>query len=210
MVDQILNKIEWLGHAGFLIQLTGRNIYIDPYEISDDLPVADAILITHEHYDHCSPEDIAKIQGEQTIFVTEKSSVAKLNGQIKTLAPGDSTQIGEINVEAVPAYNTNKKFHPKSNNWLGFILTIDKVRIYHAGDTDYIPEMKGIKADIALLPVSGTYVMTPAEAVQCARDIKPAVVVPMHCGSLVGSMDDAKEFAKALEGEIRVKIKNVV
>lgn len=206
MIDEILKKMKWLGHSGFLINTNGKAIYIDPYQIPEGMPQADIILVTHGHYDHCSLEDIKKLQKKETIIITEKSSAKKLQGKVTVLQPGEKTEIDEILVTAVPAYNTNKKFHPQKNGWLGFVLTIEGVRIYHAGDTDYIAEMKKIAAEIALLPVSGTYVMTASEAAQAALDINPAVAVPMHCGSLVGTMDDAKSFADALQGKIRVEI----
>ena len=120
--------------------------------------------------------------------------------------PGDKLTVSGIQIEAVPAYNTNKNFHPKQNGWLGFVLTVDGVRIYHAGDTDLIPEMDSIKADIALLPVSGTYVMTAEEAVEAAKIIKPKLVIPMHYDSIVGSADDARRFCDALAGTCEVVV----
>ncbi len=206
MIDEVLKNMRWLGHSGFLIQSKGQIIYIDPYKIADGLPKADIILVSHDHYDHCSIEDINKLKKKDTIFITEKNSAEKLQGKVTVLQAGDKIDIDGVSVTAVPAYNTNKKFHPQQNGWLGFVLTIEGVRIYHAGDTDYIPEMKDIDTEVALLPVSGTYVMTANEGVQAALDIKPTVAVPMHCGSLVGTMADAKTFAEALEGKIRVEI----
>lgn len=206
MIDTILKNMRWLGHSGFLIQTEGKALYIDPYKVPDGLPPADIIFVTHEHYDHCSVEDINKLTKKETIIVTEKDSAKKLKGKVKLMQVGDTTEIGAISVTAVAAYNTNKTFHPKKNGWLGFVLSFEGVRLYHAGDTDYIEEMKNIDVEIALLPVSGTYVMTADEAVQAALDINPAVAVPMHCGSLVGSMDDAQTFAEALQGKIKVQI----
>lgn len=206
MVDKMLENMKWLGHSSFLLQWQGKVLYIDPFRIEDGLPKADLVLVTHEHYDHCSPEDIQKVCKEGTVFITEKKSAKKLQGLVTILQPGDSFDADGILVHAVPAYNTNKKFHPQKNGWLGFVLIVEGVRIYHAGDTDYIPEMKDIDCDIALLPVSGTYVMTPDEAVQAALDINPLIAVPMHCGSLVGTMADAKSFAEGLAGKIRVEI----
>ena len=206
MVDDILQGLEWLGHDGFLLNNKGKNIYIDPFRIADGLPPADLILITHDHHDHCSPEDVAKIQQSSTVIVTEPQSATKLAGNIKIMIPGDSLEVAGITVEAVPAYNINKQFHPQGNRWLGFVLAVGEVRIYHAGDTDYIPEMQDIRADIALLPVSGTYVMTATEAVQAALVINPQVVVPIHYDAVVGTIDDARRFAEGLAGKIRVEI----
>ncbi|MEQ8188734.1 MAG: MBL fold metallo-hydrolase [Candidatus Eremiobacterota bacterium] len=194
----LLKHIKWLGHAGFKIK-GEKVIYIDPFQIGED-EKADIILITHEHYDHCSPEDVAKIQKESTVFVTIDSCMPKLGGHIKTVKPGDELSIESVHIKAVPSYNIGKKFHEKSTNKVGFIVTIDGESVYHAGDTDFIPEMKDIHADIALLPVSGTYVMTAEEAVRAAEVIKPEYVIPMHYGSIVGSKSDAETFKKLYSG----------
>ncbi len=122
------------------------------------------------------------------------------------MKPGDKINVEGVEIEAVPSYNTNKQFHPKERGWVGYIFTLKGQRIYIAGDTDYIPEMKGFKADIALLPVSGTYVMTADEAVKAALDINPKIAIPMHYGSIVGSDNDAKKFAEKLKGKIQVVI----
>jgi L-ascorbate metabolism protein UlaG (beta-lactamase superfamily) len=122
------------------------------------------------------------------------------------MKPGEVKQWEGFTIETLPSYNTDKDFHPKKNNWLGFILTVDGVRIYHPGDADFIPEMKGLKADIAFLPVSGTYVMTAKQAAEAARAIKPKIAVPMHYGAIVGSDQDAAEFKKLLQGEVDVRI----
>lgn len=206
MVDDILNRLQWLGHDGFLLQAAGQTIYFDPFQLSGELPSADLILVSHDHFDHCSPEDIEKIQRLDTVIVTEVQSAKKMTGKVQTMLSGESCMVNGIGISAVESYNINKKFHPRKNKWLGFIVTVEGVKIYHAGDTDLIPEMKDIDADIALLPVSGTYVMTADEAVQAALDIAPQVAVPMHFGSIVGGLQDAKQFAKGLEGKVRVKM----
>ena len=163
-------------------------------------------MITHEHFDHCSPEDVAKIQKSGSVIVTEKDSGAKLSGDVRIVEVGDTLAIDDVTVEAVPAYNTNKDFHPKSKGWLGFIVEVDGVRVYHAGDTDFIPEMKDFSVDIALLPVSGTYVMTADEAVEAALAINPKIAIPMHYGAIVGGEQDAESFKAALEGKVEVRI----
>ena len=204
MVQEILKRICWLGHDGFRIE-GEKVIYFDPYQITATVP-ADIIFISHEHYDHCSVEDIQKIQKKDTVIVTNSSSAGNLSGDVRVVKPGDKFTIDTVPVEVVPSYNVDKEFHPKTSGMLGFIVTIDGVRIYHAGDTDFIPEMKNIHADIALLPVSGTYVMTAEEAAEAALTIKPVVVIPMHFGCIVGSEADAKLFAEKLEGKIKVNI----
>ncbi len=204
-INDVVKNITWLGHDGFLIKGDGKAIVIDPFQVKHCEP-ADIILISHEHYDHCSPEDVKKIRKDSTVIVTEAQSAAKLSGNVRVVQPGDKLTVSGIPIEAVPSYNTNKSFHPKENGWLGFIVTVDGVRIYHAGDTDRIPEMESFQVDIALLPVSGTYVMTAEEAVEAARMIRPKVVIPMHYGAIVGSADDAKRFSKALQGTCEVVV----
>ncbi|WP_373501787.1 MBL fold metallo-hydrolase [Desulfococcus sp.] len=205
MLSDVLSSIKWLGHDGFAITAGGIRIIIDPYQIEACEP-ADLILITHPHFDHCSVEDIEKIKKPSTVFVTEAESAQKLAGDVRVVQPGDRLTVMGIEIEAVPAYNTNKDFHPQKNNWLGFILTVDGIRIYHAGDTDLIPEMADFSVDIALLPVSGTYVMTAAEAIEAAKKIRPKVAIPMHYDAIVGTRDDAAKFQAALAGVCEVVV----
>ena len=204
-VHDVVKNIAWLGHDGFLIKADGKVIVIDPFQVRECEP-ADILLVTHEHYDHCSPEDVKKIQKDSTVIVTEAGSARKLSGDVRVVEPGDKLTVSGVPIETVPAYNTNKSFHPKENGWLGFIITVDGVRIYHAGDTDLIPEMGSFQVDIALLPVSGTYVMTAEEAVEAARIIKPKVAIPMHYGAIVGSVDDANRFSDLLRGTCEVVV----
>jgi L-ascorbate metabolism protein UlaG (beta-lactamase superfamily) len=200
----MVEDIHWLGHDTFRIE-GEQIIYTDPFKIKKK-GRADIVLITHEHYDHCSPEDVKQIQGPDTIIISPADCAAKLQGNIKIVKPGDIIKIKDVTIEAVPSYNTNKQFHTKDRGWVGYVFTVKGQRIYIAGDTDYIPEMKKIKADIALLPVSGTYVMTADEAARAALDIKPKVAIPMHYGSIVGSNEDARRFADKLKGKIDVVI----
>jgi L-ascorbate metabolism protein UlaG (beta-lactamase superfamily) len=206
-------KLSWLGHDGFRIQ-NGKVIYFDPFKIEAGGPKADIILVSHEHFDHCNVEDLAKIITPATIVVAHSQSkalLAKLNvREVKIVKPGDKIHINDIIVEAVPAYNIDKfrepgrVFHPKEDGKVGFIATIEGVRIYHAGDTDHIPEMKNVQTDIALLPVSGTYVMTAQEAAEAAGTIKPQIAVPMHYGAIVGDSADAETFKRLAKCEVKL------
>ena len=201
-------NITWMGHDCFAITSDSRTIFTDPFQLRDQKRKADIILVTHSHYDHCSPEDIARVASEKTIIVAPPDCAEALAAyDVRTVQPGSILDIGNIHLEAVPAYNTNKPFHPKANNWVGYIFTVDGTRIYLAGDTDRIPEMKNFQEiDIALLPVSGTYVMTAEEAVQAALDISPKLAIPMHYGGIVGTVGDAESFQKGLAGKLAVTI----
>jgi L-ascorbate metabolism protein UlaG (beta-lactamase superfamily) len=208
--EDIIGKIKWLGHDGFKITAESTTVVIDPFRLSAP-EAADLILVTHAHPDHCSPEDIAKCLGAASVIVTEPESAEKIRAarlceDIRVVRPGDRLTVKGIPIEAVPAYNTNKHFHPKEKNWLGFIITVDGQRVYHAGDTDLIPEMDALSVDAALLPVSGTYVMTAAEAVDAAKRIEPKVAVPMHFNAIVGTGADADAFRQALAGVCEVVV----
>lgn len=197
-------KIHWLGHSGFFID-NSKKLYIDPYNIDQNIK-ADIVLITHSHHDHCSIADLNKVISEETILVCPADCLSKLNHlkvkDIRIMEPGQSITIEGVLIESVPAYTPAKQFHPRGNNWMGYILTLDSVRIYHAGDTDLIDEMAGIKCDIALLPVSGTYVMTAEEAAEATRQIKAKIAVPMHYGGIVGTEEDAQLFKEKAGCEV--------
>lgn len=212
MSTDTLSKLKWLGHDGFQITAGEITVVVDPFQVTEGCK-ADIILVTHAHYDHCSPEDIAKFVGPSSVIVTEPESAAKIAEQklcedVRILKPGDCLTVKGLPIEAVAAYNTDKSFHPKEKNWLGLIITIDGERIYHAGDTDLIPEMSTLSVDIALLPVSGTYVMTAHEAVAAAKLIHPKIAIPMHYNAIVGSDADAVAFKEGLKGICEVVFPN--
>lgn len=201
----MIENIKWLGHDTFKI-VGEKVIYTDPFQITKP-DRADIILITHNHYDHFSPDDIKKLLKEDTVLVLPKDCSGKIQAKEVVVKPGDKINVEGIEIEVVPSYNTNKNFHPKEKGWVGYIFKVSGKRIYIAGDTDYIPEMKTFKdIDIALLPVSGTYVMTADEAVQAALDMSPKLAIPMHYGSIVGSEKDAQYFAEKLKGKIETII----
>lgn len=195
---EFVKKIHWLGHASIRIDAS-KTIYFDPWKIKGGKQ-ADLILITHDHYDHCSPDDVKKIQGKETVIVTVKGCADQLKGNIKIVKPGDKIEpFKGVKVEVVPSYNRAKQFHPKAKGYAGYIVEVDGVRVYHAGDTDFIEEMKTFKVDIALLPVGGTYTMDWKDAVEAARALNPKVAIPIHWGDIVGSEEDAKSFCDALK-----------
>ncbi|MBU1201150.1 MAG: MBL fold metallo-hydrolase [Nanoarchaeota archaeon] len=195
-----------LAHDGFKIK-ADKVVYIDPFKLESESEKADLVLITHEHYDHCSIDDVKKVSNQNTIIITVADCQSKLSGldvkNITLVEPGNKVRLLGLEIEVVPAYNVDKfrspgiPFHSKENNWVGFIITVNDKRIYHAGDTDKIPEMSDLKdIDVALLPVSGTYVMTATEAAQACKLINPKLAIPMHYGSIVGTTTDAETFKR--------------
>jgi L-ascorbate metabolism protein UlaG (beta-lactamase superfamily) len=198
-MENLTNHIHWLGHDSFRIDGDGVIVYIDPYRLKEG-PKADLILITHDHSDHASTADVALIQKEDTVIVTTAAAAQKLSGHIRTVKPGEELTVKGIPIQTLPAYNLTKfrspgvPFHPREAGHVGYLITIRGIRIYHPGDSDFIPEMRGLKPDVALLPVSGIYVMTDEEAVEAAAAIQPKVAIPMHVGEGIGSLADAERF----------------
>ncbi len=196
------NSVKWLGHDGFLIEFKGLNVYIDPFKLTDYTKKADIIFVTHSHYDHLSKEDIENLAKEETVIVCPENGAEQLKGyNVIKVNPQFKGEVKGIPFECIPAYNVNKHFHPKENNWVGYVIDFGGIKLYHAGDTDFIPEMSEINTDIALLPVSGTYVMTDKEAFEAAKAIKPKIAVPMHYGAIVGDKSNAEKFVSLCEKE---------
>ena len=207
----MLNNIEVLCHSSIRMN-KGKIIYVDPFHIEENYQDADIILITHSHYDHFSEEDIEKVRKADTkIYVTEDyvENARKLGfseNKIIGVKPYQTYYEGDIEINTVPAYNVNKQFHPKENNWVGYILKIDGISYYIAGDTDITEENKKIKCDVAFVPVGGTYTMTAKEAAELVNIIKPKVAIPIHYGDIVGTKEDADTFVNSLEDGIDGKI----
>jgi len=202
-------ELEWKGHAGFVIKGGGKIIYIDPYKLKPGAgnDKADVILLTHSHYDHCSIEDLQRIVKDGCIVLTPADCQSKLTRlhvklDVRVIEPGQEVEIDEVKIKAVPAYNVDKQFHSKSEYWNGYILDIGGTKVYHAGDTDLIPEMQTLEGiGLALLPVGGTYTMNAEEAARAAFIIKPRKAIPMHFGGVVGGREDAEKFVELCKGE---------
>ncbi len=209
----LLDDVRWLGHAGFRLEVGTTIIYIDPYRVGD-APKADVILITHGHYDHFSPLAIERLSHERTQVVAPAAVAERLGGRVASIGPGEALEeevARGVEVSAVAAYNTSKRdqsgnaFHPPDAGWVGFELRVRGERLYHSGDTDVIPEMDEVAGvDVALLPVSGRYVMTAAEAAEAARRIQPGVAIPMHWGDHLGTYSDARDFAEQAPVDVRI------
>ncbi len=192
-------EIQWLGHASFRIAGAEAVAYIDPWKLKTSPHDADIVVISHSHHDHFSPDDIKKVSKADTAIVAPGDVVAQLQAA-NAVTPGDCLTIKDVTIEAVAAYNVGKTFHPRANQWIGVVLTIDAKRIYYSGDTDFIPEMSELQeVDVALLPVGGTYTLNPAEAVKACKAIGCKAAVPYHWGDIVGSKSDAEQFVNQTE-----------
>ena len=205
----MLEGIELLGHSSIKIKKLNKIIYIDPFNIKNSLNDANYIFITHNHYDHFSENDIKKVKNNETIIIvtedlytnTLKLGFSKMN--IITVKPNETYQVEKIKFSTIPAYNTNKKFHPKENDWVGYIIELEENKYYIAGDTDITTENKNVKCDVAFVPVGGTYTMDFKEAATLINQIKPKIAVPIHYGSIVGTKQDAIDFVKLLNPNIK-------
>jgi L-ascorbate metabolism protein UlaG (beta-lactamase superfamily) len=196
--------IQWLGHASFRICYEDKVIYIDPWKLKEPAGDAALVLVSHSHYDHYSPEDIAKVSGSETKLIASADVVAKEKAG-EAILPGLTVELAGVRVKGVAAYNPGKQFHPKGNNWIGFIIEIGAKRIYYAGDTDLTEEMKGLNdIDVALLPVGGTYTMSSKEAAEATSHIRPKLAIPYHWGDIVGGRSDAEQFSEKAECDVKI------
>lgn len=197
----VKNNIRWLGHASFRIEGSSMIIYVDPWKLKNPIP-ADLVCITHSHFDHLSEDDVKRIRKPSTVIIGPPDCKDDFGDAFKVIEPGQEITVQNVKIEAVPAYNTDKDFHPKNNKWVGYVIEVDGIRIYHTGDADVIPEMESVKADVALVPVGGTYTMTVEQAVEGVNKIGPKVAVPMHCGDIVGTLKDREKFQSASKAKV--------
>jgi L-ascorbate metabolism protein UlaG (beta-lactamase superfamily) len=207
-------QIAWLGHDGFKLKQE-KVVYVDPYQLKSAAEPADIVCVTHEHFDHLSVEDLKKVVTPQTTVVTIAACEEGARGlrpkAVRVVTPGERVEIEGVVIDAVAAYNTSKfrapgkPFHPRGDGKVGFVIGLGGIRIYHAGDTDEIPEMSAAAGvDVALLPVSGTYVMTATEAVAACKTIRPKLAIPMHYGAIVGSAADAEAFKASVTCRVEI------
>jgi L-ascorbate metabolism protein UlaG (beta-lactamase superfamily) len=205
----MVEGIEWLGHDSFRIS-GSKVVYVDPWKLAPGAPPADVILVTHDHFDHFNREDIAAISGPATVVVGPPPVTSHLGGQTISVHTGDTVEANGVKVTAVAAYNINKfaspgkVFHEKGGDNIGYVFELDGRRIYHAGDTDSIPEMGEIDVDVALLPVSGIYVMTAGEAAEACHVMRAKVVIPMHYGEVAGTPADAERLSRICRYPVEV------
>lgn len=210
----MLEGIKVLCHSSIKFD-KGQVIYFDPYKINENYNDADVIFVTHSHYDHFSEEDILKVKKETTKIVVpedlyDRSTELGFDERdILVVKPNEEYIVNNIKFKTIPSYNINKNFHPKSNNWVGYIITIDNVSYYIAGDTDITEENKKVKCDVAFVPIGGTYTMTAEEAANLVNEIKPKIAVPIHYGLIVGAKEDEEVFKSLVNENINVEVCNI-
>lgn len=187
-----------------------RILYFDPFHIRTESRDADFIFLTHDHFDHYSPADIRKVRNGDTIFFLPETMIGVLSklgadaDHAVLFRPGDRRVLYDVAVEAVPAYNPSKPFHPRENGWLGYLVEMDGLSFYVPGDTDLTPEAESVKADVLFAPIGGKYTMDPAEAAELTNRIRPRAAVPIHYGTVVGRPGQAEEYRALVDRSIPV------
>lgn len=198
----MLDRFTWFKQSGYRWLGDGLTVYIDPWELTGEPEPADVIFITHAHYDHYSPEDLARVRKDETVIVAPRDVAAELSGAVTAVAPGEAVEAAGVKAQVVPAYNIvegREEHHPKANGWVGYLLDLGGATYYHAGDTDHLPELEDVRANVAFLPIGGTYTMEAGEAAGLAKKIAPELAVPMHYGFEVGSPSLADTFRREAE-----------
>lgn len=206
------DEVQVLAHSS--IRIAGNQvIYFDPFNVEGEPHDADIICVTHDHFDHYSPEDLAKVKNASTMLVCPKTIKESLTNSgiseefTELVAPGDELEINGVRIQAVPSYNVGKQFHPKENQWVGYLVTMNDVTYYVAGDTDINEDVKKVQCDAALLPVGGTYTMTAEEAAELAKILQPEAAIPTHYGTVAGKAEDGQVFADLLKDKVPVIVK---
>ena len=206
----MLDNIEVFTQSSIRVKSGVGTIYVDPFRMKEESHDADYVLITHDHYDHFSIEDIHKVIKDTTIIVVparmedDAKEFEHEVGGIVTVKPGVYKEISGLEIETIPAYNTVKHFHPRRAEWVGYILRVEGKRIYIAGDTGLTKEAKQVRCDIALVPVGGTYTMDTKRAAELINTIRPEYVIPTHYGSIVGKQSDGQTFAALVKSPVKV------
>ncbi len=208
-INEYMNMIQVNLHSSVRMEAEGKILYVDPFKLTGTPGDADLVFFTHSHFDHFSPEDVAKICKEDTVFVLpasmEKEAAQVTKGHpVAAVSPSERKSAAGISFETIPSYNPKKKFHPRKNQWVGYVIQVEGIRIYVAGDTDATSEAAEVSCDIALLPIGGTYTMDAEEAAALANRIRPQVVIPIHYGSVTGSPEDFDRFAPLVDPTIAV------
>ena len=204
----MLDRFRWFKQSAYVWRGDNKTVYIDPWGLQGELPEADVVFLTHAHFDHFQPDEIERVRRAETVIVAPRDIAQDLSGEIQAVAPGDSGEVAGVRYQAVPAYNIvegREENHPKENNWVGYILTLGDSTYYHAGDTDHLQELDAVHADVAFVPIGGTYTMDVPEAAGLVKTIQPQLAVPMHYGFVVGSPKDAETFQREAD-PVKVEI----
>ncbi|MBO4383170.1 MAG: MBL fold metallo-hydrolase [Clostridia bacterium] len=211
-IKSLLDAITINTHSSVRFEWDGEVYYVDPYQITEEAHDADFVLFTHDHFDHFDPESVEKIIGEYTLFVCPAAMEAKVKAAVGAhdvlpVVPEQFYEDGPMEVETVPSYNIDKDFHPEAAGWVGYLFHLGDLRLYIAGDTDNTEEARDVSADIAMIPVGGTYTMTPEEAADLINEMAPEVAIPTHYGTVAGSTDDGQKFAELVDPGTQVVFK---
>ncbi len=216
MADLSLDNVRVLSHSAVRIEAQdGTVLYFDPFQLAEEPYDADAVFITHSHYDHLSPADAAKVMNDRTVFVAPATCAAEVEAalhpvEVRALQPGDTATIAGVEVEAVRAYNVQPErlgFHPKENDWLGYVVTVDGVRYYVSGDTDENEDTLQVRCDVAIVPIGGTYTFDAAQAAAFVNAVRPQAVVPTHYGTAVGRKEDVNDFLPLVDPQVKAVVK---